>query len=321
MQGLNLKSHMNVVSGVEHFGDAGVYKLRDDLAIAQSVDFFAPIVDDPFVYGQIAAANALSDLYAVGATPVTALNLVGFPEGELETEVLIAILRGGAERVEKAGAIVIGGHSVRDKEVKFGIAVTGTVHPDKLRTNAGARAGDTLVLTKRIGTGVITTAHRGDRCSAGSYDAACASMVELNDIASRTAIDVGASAMTDITGFGLAGHAHEMAQASGVTIKLEMASAPLLPDVVQLAQNEENLAGAVAENRAHLAGKVEVTGDADSALGRLAFDPQTSGGLLISIAADRAGDLIAALQNAGVAGASKVGHVVQPGDRGVVVRV
>src|SRR5262249_27010317 len=201
--------------------DAGVYKRRGALAIAQTIAFSPPVVNDPFVYGQIAAANALSDVYAMGGTPLTGLNLVGFPDDKESLDWLGEIVRGGLERFQAAGAVVLGGHTVRDAEIKFGYAVTGTVHPQRILTNAKAPAGDKLVLTKALGTGFVTTAHKANACPEEAFTAACASMIQLNDIGRDAMLEAGAHAATDITGFGLAGHAFEMAQGSGTTLVFE----------------------------------------------------------------------------------------------------
>src|SRR5262249_9239417 len=200
----------------ETHDDAGVYRLTDEIALVQTLDFFPPVVDDPFVYGQIAAANALSDVYAMGGVPKTALNLVGYPDDKLDLEWLGEILRGGAERCAAAGCAVVGGHTVRDAEIKFGMAVTGLVHPQKLLTNAAARPGDKRGLPKPLGTGLVTTAHKADDCPEETLQAAIDSMVQLNDLGQQAMIEVGVNAATDITGFGLAGHAYEMAEGSGV---------------------------------------------------------------------------------------------------------
>src|SRR5436190_6625288 len=192
----------NLIVGTETHDDAGVYRLTDDIALVQTLDFFPPVVDDPFVYGQIAAANALSDVYAMGGTPKTALNLVGYPDDKLSFDWLGRILEGGAERCAAAGVTIVGGHTVRDAEIKFGLSVTGVVHPQRVVTNAGARPGDVLVLTKPLGTGVVTTAHKRRECPEGLYRAACDSMVQLNVGACAAMLAAGAHAATDVTGFG-----------------------------------------------------------------------------------------------------------------------
>lgn len=308
----------NLLVGAEQFSDAGVYRISDDLALVQTTDFFPPIVDDPFIYGQIAAANALGDVYAMGGTPRTALNIVGFPDDELDTDVLHEILRGGAERVLAAGAVLVGGHSVRDKEVKYGLSVTGTVDPARMLTNAGANPGDALVLTKPLGTGLITTANRAGRCPSDVLDAACASMIALNGAASTAAVDLHASGATDITGFGMAGHALELARASAVTIRLDLDALPIIDGVLDLSA-PENHSRAMGSNRDFAEASIDFAGGAESPIVPLLFDPQTSGGLLISIAPARARDLVDRCRAEGASSAVVVGSVTHEGERPIVV--
>src|SRR5436309_4613918 len=230
----------NLLVGAATADDAGVYRIDPDRALVQTVDFLTPVVDDPYVYGQIAAANALSDVYAMGGRPITAMNILCYPIGSRDVNELAAILRGGADKVAESGAALVGGHSVDDAEPKFGLAVTGIIDPDRIATNAGARPGDVIVLTKALGTGIITTAAKFDSCPQEVLDAACASMVTLNAAAARamTAIGIGPEgvhAATDVTGFGLAGHLFQMARASGVRIVLESGALPILPDTERLA--------------------------------------------------------------------------------------
>jgi selenide,water dikinase len=313
VRGLPKWTDPNLIVGAESFSDAGVYRLRDDLYIVQTVDFFPPLVDDPFVFGQIAAANALSDALAMGARPVTALNLVGFPDKELELSVLDQILAGGAERVAAAGAVVVGGHSVRDAEVKYGLAVTGVVEPAALVTNAAARPGDLLVLTKPLGTGFITTAAKSERCPPDALAAAIASMIQLNSIGRDAAHAAHAHAATDVTGFGLAGHAAEMARASRVTIALSVQQLPELPGALTLCragfQSRAN-----KSNREFLEPEMRIDGGADRERLELAFDPQTSGGLLIAVAPDRAAEVVRQVSQAGGLAAAIVGEVRPPQD-------
>lgn len=304
----------DLLIGAEQFSDAGVYRLAPDLAIVQTCDFFAPIVDDPFIFGQIAAANAMGDVYAMGARPKTALNIVGFPDRDLELSVLTEILRGGAERVLAAGAVIVGGHSVRDSEVKYGLAVTGVVHPERMLTNARARPGDALVLTKALGTGLIATAARAGRCPDDVLDGAQASMIALNKDASEAAVALGARSATDITGFGLAGHALEMAQASGVTLEIELGALPALPGAMELAV-PENHSGATATNRAYVGDQIELP-DGAGARAELLFDPQTSGGLLVAIEPARAPELVVRLG----APAAVIGRVIERSAKALIVR-
>jgi selenide, water dikinase len=299
--------HPDMIVGTETSDDAGVFRLRADLAIVNTVDFFTPIVDDPYTFGQIAASNALSDVYAMGGEPTTALNIVGFPKGTLELDVLTEIIRGGSERVRAAGAVVIGGHSIIDAELKYGMAVTGVVHPDRVVRNVGVQPGDALVLTKALGTGIITTALKRHKASPASVRAAIASMVALNDTASAIMRTVPVHACSDVTGFGLLGHSYEMASGSGVTITLDARSLPLLPGARLLAK-QGCLTGGARRNRDYLAEKVSVDGRVRSDLVDVAFDPQTSGGLLIALPAGDADALVGRLQSSGLQAARRIGH-------------
>jgi selenide, water dikinase len=304
---LPVYDHPDVIVGTETSDDAGVFRLRPDLAIVNTVDFFTPIVDDPYTFGQIAAANALSDVWAMGGDPVTALNIVGFPRGTLDLAVLGEILKGGAERAHAAGVVVIGGHSLIDPELKYGMAVTGVVHPDHVIRNVGVREGDLLVLTKRLGTGIVTTALKKRKGSRASVRAAVQSMVSLNGPASRLARRFAVHACSDITGFGLLGHAAEMAMGSGVTLLLDSAALPLLPGVLRLAE-QGWLTGGCQRNRAYLEDKVVVERSVGETLREVAFDPQTSGGLLFALRPRAAGRLVDKLRAQGIEAASVVGR-------------
>jgi len=299
--------HPDVIVGTETNDDAGVFRLRPDLAIVNTVDFFTPIVDDPFTFGQIAATNAISDIYAMGAEPRTALNIVGFPRGTLDIEILGEILRGGGEKAREAGVVVIGGHSIIDEEVKYGMAVTGEIHPDRVIRNVGVQPGDALVLTKPLGTGIITTALKQRRATQESVDAAVTSMTTLNGTASRIMRNFAVHACSDVTGFALLGHSQEMAAGSEVTIVLESALLPLLPGAEQLAE-EGHLTGGCRRNRAYLQDKVVVDLSVGTGLVEIGFDPQTSGGLLIALPRADAPRLVAELQASGVTAATIVGH-------------
>ena len=318
MRGLPKSSDPNLLVGAEHFSDAGVYRLGEDLAIVQTLDFFPPLVDDPFVYGQIAAANSLSDVYAMGARPRTVLNIVGFPDDQLELTILEEILRGGSERVEQAGAVVLGGHTVRDAEIKYGLSVTGTVDPKRLLTNRNAQPGDVLVLTKVIGTGFVTTAFKAQRCPEPVLEAASASMVQLNAAGMDAALATGAHAMTDITGFGLAGHANELAQASGVTVVLELNRLPLLLGAEALAR-AGNQTRASATNRQFAQETMRVDGAPDPTRLEFVFDAQTSGGLLVSVPAERADEMVSRAKDAGATAASVVGRVESKQEQSLVI--
>ncbi len=300
-------THPDLIVGTETSDDAGVFRLRPDLAIVNTVDFFTPIVDDPFTFGQIAAANALSDVYAMGAEPKTALNIVAFPKGKMDIAILEEILRGGCERATEAGAVVIGGHSIIDAELKYGMAVTGIVHPDRVIRNIGIKAGDALVLTKPLGTGIVTTAIKRRTASKASVKAAVASMVALNRIASSVMRAFPVHACSDVTGFGLLGHAFEMASGSRVTLVLESTKLPLLPGVRRLA-DEGHLTGGCRRNREYLAGKVTVASGVRTHLEEVAMDPQTSGGLLIALPRDHASRLVDALHAQGIGAATDIGY-------------
>lgn len=307
--------------GTETSDDAGVYLLQDGLALVQTLDFFPPLVDDPFVYGQIAAANALSDIYAMNGRPITAMNIVAFPDGELPLSILGEILNGAADRVTLAGAVTIGGHSVRDAEVKFGLSVTGLVDPKELLTNATARAGDVLILTKPLGTGFVTTANKKEECPPELLSQAVASMIALNVIGRDAVRDCSeVHALTDVTGFGLAGHASEMAVAAGVTIRLSAKSLPRFEGIESLL-NTRYYTRASKTNREFLQGRLRVETSAQAEGVELAFDAQTSGGLLISVASHQAASLIAGLNRRGAGAAAIVGEVIPRVDENVLIIV
>jgi selenide,water dikinase len=293
-------------------------RLRPDLAIVNTVDFFTPIVDDPYTFGQIAAANALSDIYAMGADPVTALNIVAFPRDDLDMEVLGAILQGGAERAAAAGTVVIGGHTIIDRELKYGMAVTGTVHPDQVIRNVGICEGDALILTKSLGTGIVTTALKKRTAPEASVEAAIRSMVELNRTASTVMRRHRVHACTDVTGFGLLGHAFEMANGSNVGITFEAAVLPRFEGACELA-DAGAVTGGCRRNREYLAGRVAIAAAVPAPLVEVAFDPQTSGGLLIAIAEPEATALVEDLRAHGVMQATLVGRAHARGSATVVL--
>ncbi len=274
--------HPDLLVGFNKADDAGVFRLSENLALVQTVDFFPPIVDDPYWFGQIAAANALSDIFAMGGKPLTALNIVGFPVSKMPLSILSDILRGGAEKVEEAGAVVVGGHSIKDQELKFGISVTGIIDPHKVITNSGAQPGDIIFLTKPLGTGLITTGIKRGKVGDDLAMVAIQSMAMLNRTAAELMIKHGAHAATDITGYGLLGHAYEMASGSEVTIRLIAKSLPLLPDVLELA-GLGMIPGGANDNRAYLEPYVMVASTIDKRLDAVLYDPQTSGGLFIAI--------------------------------------
>lgn len=300
----------NLLVGIETADDAGVYKLDDNIALIQTVDFFTPIVDNPYLFGQIAAANSLSDVYAMGAKPLTVMNIVAFPNSKLDGQVLLKILEGGCAKVMEAGAVVVGGHTVDDDEPKYGLSVTGICHPDKVLTNANAKPGDALILTKPIGTGVLATAARANMFPDGSA-AAAQSMAKLNRKAAEVMACFPVNACTDVTGFGLLGHIYEMASGSKVNIKIAANAVPLLPEAAEAAKMGLVPAGAYA-NRGYLS-TVEFAQAVPENIRDLCYDPQTSGGLLISIPADRAASLLDVLHKAGVIEAAVIGEITTHG--------
>ncbi len=302
-----------LIVGAENASDAAVYKLSEDTALVASVDFFTPIVDDPYLFGQIAAANSLSDLYAMGARPILALNIVGFPKKGLELSVLERILRGGAEKVREAGAALGGGHTVDDPEVKYGLSVIGLVSPKRLVTNRGAKPGDKLILTKPLGTGILSTALKGGVIgpSSSAFEELVATMTQLNKAASEAMMEVGVSAATDITGFGLVGHALEMAEASGVSIRIKAEAVPVLPGVLDLVRLGMVPAGDFA-NKKFCEKKVKVEG-VDEALLVVLYDAQTSGGLLLSVPSEKTDALLELLKAKGVRSAALIGEVAEDG--------
>jgi selenide, water dikinase len=308
----------DVLVGLETGDDAAVYRLRPDLALVFTTDFFTPVVDDAYTFGAIAAANALSDIYAMGAQPLMAVNLVAFPIKELGPVVLADILRGGLDKVREAGIDVLGGHSIDDHEPKYGLAVTGTVHPDRVRRNRGGRPGDRIVLTKPLGTGVITTAIKHQVATAESEAAAIQSMLALNREAADAMGMVEVHAATDVTGFGLLGHLHYLARASGVAARVEAASVPLLPGAEMLADAGE-VPGGTRSNERFLASRVRWPAGLPAARQTLLCDAQTSGGLLIAVPGSDLEALLEALQGKEVAG-SVVGELVE-GEPGSIVVV
>ena len=300
-------SDPNLLVGISTGDDAGVYRVRDDLAIVSTVDFFTPVVDDPFTYGQIAAANAFSDVYAMGGRPITALNLVCWPQSGLPREMLHEVLRGGSEKAKDAGALIVGGHSVADEEVKYGMAVTGVIDPRRVIRNVGAQVGDALILTKPLGTGVLMTAFKRDRLAPEHYESAVATMVQLNARAAEVMLQFEVHAATDITGFGLVGHSSKMADGSGVTLVFEESDLPLLSGALECCR-EGLIPGGGNRNREFYGPSVKISPEVSDEMVAIAFDPQTSGGLLIAVPDREAIDLVAAMHRAGVAEACMVGR-------------
>lgn len=300
----------NVLVGFDKADDAGVYRLATDSALVQTVDFFTPVVDDPYTFGQIAATNALSDVYAMGGRPISALAMVCFPtKGDLD--VLERILAGGLSKMIEAGCTVIGGHSVRDEEIKFGYAVTGTIHPDRIFTNSGARPGDKLIFTKKLGTGVISTAIKRKQAEPAWIDAAVGSMTTLNKTAAEviTAGDFEVHSITDVTGFGLIGHAREMALGSDVGMRIEASQLPLLDGAVACIE-AGYIPGGLNSNRDFAECCVEFANAVPPAIRTIVFDPQTAGGLLIAVAAKNAEQLSTELRQSGTGG-EIIGEVVE----------
>jgi len=305
--------HPDLIVGMETSDDAGVFRLRDDLAIVNTVDFFTPVVDDPYTYGQISAANSLSDVYAMGGEPKTALNIVCFPQSGIDKEILVDILRGGADKAAEAGVVVVGGHSVADDEIKYGMAVTGVIDPHRVHRNVGAQVGDVLVLTKPLGTGILTTALKKAHLSEEEYGAVVASMATLNREAAQVMLRHTVHACTDITGFSLMGHSCEMAMGSDVTLRLRSTALPLLPGALRLAL-EGYITGGCKRNRTYLADKVRVLPDVPQDLNEVAFDPQTSGGLLMAVPEREAAALVRDLLSEGVLAAVVIGAAVPRGE-------
>ena len=299
----------NILVGTKTADDAAVYQLTEELAIVQTVDYITPVVDDPYACGAVAAANSLSDVYAMGARPIFALNVVGFPAGKLPLRVLTAILQGGADKVREAGASVVGGHSIDDPEPKYGLVVTGLVHPQKVITNAAAQVGDDLVLTKPLGLGIITTGIKGEQASPKTIDEAVHVMTTLNKTAADAMIEVGVNACTDVTGFGLLGHLHGMTSGSGVGARISLSAVPVLPEAWTLVK-KGICPGGTKRNREALAGKVtwapEITDEGQLIL----CDAQTSGGLLIAVPKPKSAKLIERLQAAKTLAAARIGEIV-----------
>lgn len=310
--------HPDLLVGTSTFDDAGVFRIAPDLALVQTVDFFPPLVDDPYDFGRIAAANALSDVYAMGGVPLTALNIVGFPDKELESDVLVEILRGGADICAEAECVVVGGHSVRDSEVKFGLAVTGRVHPNRILTNAGAKPGDRLILTKPLGSGVLTSAAKSGKIPADDLVEAIRVMSSLNRGASEVALRLGANACTDVTGFGLIGHAFEMAEGSRVTVRLFADRVPLLARTLEMARLGV-LTRASKSTREHVGDRIAASSAVEDALLGALLDAQTSGGLLLSVSPQIADRMCSELLHAGAICAAEIGEVAPESNQRILI--
>jgi selenide,water dikinase len=294
---------------MESLDDAGVYKLSDDLAIIQTIDFFTPIVDDPYDFGQITVANALSDVYAMGGKPLTALNIVCFPINKLDISILKDMLKGGIDKMKEAGVTLVGGHSIDDAELKYGLSVTGTVHPERLVTNSGAKVGDKLILTKPLGTGIISTALKAGKVSKETVAKMTKYMAALNKKASELMQEVGVHACTDITGFGLLGHACQLAHNSQVGIKINPSSVPVFTEVEEFAK-AGLCPGGLYRNREFYGKMVEFSKQVPDYIQDILFDAQTSGGLLISLAPEKAELLVGRLKKAGVRDTAIIGEII-----------
>jgi selenide,water dikinase len=300
----------NLILGGSGTDDAAVYKISEDIALVQTVDYFTPIVDDPYTFGAIAAANALSDIYAMGVKPVMALNIVGFPVNELSLDILVEILRGGADKAKEAGIPIAGGHSIEDKEPKYGMVVTGLAHPDRIITNSGAKPGDVLILTKPIGTGIITTAVKAEVAAQESIDAAVNVMSTLNRAAAECMMKIGINSCTDVTGFGLLGHLYEMISASGVGAEVSYSKVPLIPGTWELADDLIIPAG-TSRNHEYLGDHVIWDSELEYEEQMILCDAQTSGGLLISVPAEKSAALIESLEGSGALAASRIGRITE----------
>lgn len=294
------QSSENVIVGFDTADDAGVFRLSDDLALVQTVDFFTPVADDPEVYGYVAAINSINDVYAMGGTPISALSIVCYPQ-KGDFEVLGQILAGGQRAMNEHGVVVIGGHSVDDQEMKFGYAVTGTINPNRVLVNSGAKTGDVLILTKPIGTGAINTAVKKGVASDSAMLAAISAMSASNAAASKAMVRLGANSCTDITGFGLLGHAYEMARASGVTLNIQSANVPLLPDVIELIE-AGMLTRGDKNNRVYVGDTVSMAETVSGPMQSAMFDPQTAGGLLISLPSDAADEFLSDVEGSQIIG-------------------
>lgn len=304
--------------GIETADDAAIYKLDEDRAIIQTLDFFTPVVDDPYSYGQIAAANSLGDVYAMGGIPLTAMNIVCFPTC-IPAQILGEVLRGGADKILEAGTVLVGGHSVDDNEPKYGLSVTGTIHPQEVRANSHAKPGDLLILTKPIGLGIINTAIKADFVTKKTIDKAIYTMSYLNKDARDAMQEIGVNGCTDITGFGLLGHSYEMAEASRGTIEIESSKVPIMEEAIELGEMGMVPAGTYA-NKKYLDGKVHWVNDIPDIMVDILFDPQTSGGLLISVEEEKAPELLEKLENNLKTPFAVIGRVLPKGEKAIIIK-
>ena len=310
MCGMVFPADENVIVGLERADDAGVYKISDDLALIQTVDFFTPIVDDPYGFGQISAANALSDVYAMGGTPKMAMNLVAFPIKQMDISVLRQIIQGGIDKLAEADVVLIGGHSIEDNELKYGLSVTGFVHPAKMLTKKNLRPGDRLVLTKPLGTGIVNTAIKAGMAPADLTDKVTRLMAMLNRDAARIMSQFEVHACTDVTGFGLLGHLAEMICGSGISIRVFSDHVPVIPEALEFAAMGFIPAGAY-KNKEFRESMIDFSHAVTRSVQDVLFDPQTSGGLLIGIGRDRADALVKTLRDKGISDTAEIGEVVK----------
>jgi len=320
LQTLPVQSHPDLLVGMETADDAGVFRLTPEIALIQTLDFFTPIVNDPFTFGQIAAANALSDVYAMGGRPLTAMNIVCYPSQTVPKEVLQAILAGGLDKIHEAGALLVGGHSVDDTELKYGLSVTGVVHPERVLTNAGAQVGDLLILTKPLGTGIIATAVKGRLASPAAEAEAARVMTALNRLPAECLASRGIHAVTDITGFGFSGHALEMATASRVEFTVYAPKVPVLAAAKEYAAMGLVPAGSFA-NRNYCRERLQLAAELDPVLVDILSDAQTNGGLLLAVAPEQAAFLLEQLHLAGIAAAAVIGEVTGAGAGKILVQL
>jgi selenide,water dikinase len=317
--GLEFPTDSNLIVGLGQADDAGVYKISDDFALIQTVDFFTPIVDDPYRFGQIAAANALSDIYAMGGTPKTAMNIVCFPSKQMDLSVLRRILEGGIDKTKEAGVVLVGGHSIDDNELKYGLSVTGFVHPDCILTKKNFKPGDHLILTKPLGTGIINTAIKGGLASKKIIEWVTRLMAALNKDAARVMKDYPVSACTDITGFGLLGHLAEMVVDSGWSIHIQADKVPIIPEAFEYAKMGLIPAGTY-KNREFREAMVDFALSVDRSVQDILFDPQTSGGLLICVESKSAQGLTARLKERGMVHAAVIGEVLSQPEEKIIVK-
>jgi len=310
LRDLPLVTDPNLLTGIEHAEDAGVYKLSSELALVQTVDFFTPTVDDPYIFGQIAATNALNDIYAMGGKPLTAMNIVCFPVKEMDIGILRNVLRGGLDKMRESGTLLVGGHSVEDSEIKYGLAVTGLIHPDKVLFNRGAAVGDSLILTKALGTGIVSTALKGGEADSELLNRAVDSMTRLNKQAAELIVENGGiHACTDITGFGFLGHASEMIEGSAVGLCINSAAVPVFSGLKKLVE-EGFVPGGLYRNKDFRISQIEIADTCPAWLADVFFDPQTAGGLFFSLPAVQAPVFLKKMHRAGVNDAAIVGEVV-----------